>query len=250
MNTSGLHLLIPEKADPERDAVAAAFEAAGGSVIRLGRFWDPPQLSASSVRVYGNETFCLVLQEKLGLTLQSPADDLMTNVDSAFLHRRLGKARLGDTLGGTFPLFVKSLVPKQFPSRVYVSATDLTQAAAGLDLSAQLIVSEPVRFLAEARAFVLGSEALDVALYEGDAPLAGARAFLHRLLDAVPLIQPVVVDVGLLSSGTWVLVEFNAAWGAGLNGCSASRVLPAIAAASGPGILATEPNAGRTIPPG
>jgi hypothetical protein len=32
----------------------------------------------------------------------------------------------------------------------------------------------------------------------------------------------------------WVLVECNAAWGAGLNGCDAGAAVACIAAASGP----------------
>lgn len=55
-------LLIPEKADPERDAVASAWEEAGGVALRFGRFWDPPPLDKERVRVYGNDTFCLVLE--------------------------------------------------------------------------------------------------------------------------------------------------------------------------------------------
>ena len=77
----GLTLLIPDKSDVERDAVAAAWERAGGEVLRLGRFWEPPSLEAASVRVYGNDTFGLVLAQKLGLALISPADDLLKDVD-------------------------------------------------------------------------------------------------------------------------------------------------------------------------
>ncbi len=57
MSTRGLVLVIPEKADPERDAVATAWEGTGGRVLRLGRFWDPPELDLQTVRVYGNDTF-------------------------------------------------------------------------------------------------------------------------------------------------------------------------------------------------
>lgn len=234
MNTFGLTLLVPDKPDVERDAVATAFEASGGTVTHLGRFWDPPPMAAQTIRVYGNETFCLVLQEKLGLTLETPSDDLTTKVDAEFLRRRLCKSRLDDVLGATFPLFVKSLVPKQIPSRVYGSAQELAAASVGMEPETELIVADPVNFSAEVRAFVLDGVILDAALYEGDAPLAAARDFIRRLLATVRLPRTVVIDVGLLPDNGWALVEFNSAWGAGLNGCDALLVLPAIVAASTP----------------
>ena len=56
MKTTGLNLLIPDKPDVERDAVATAFETGGGAVHRIARFWDPPifepSLSAYTVRMH------------------------------------------------------------------------------------------------------------------------------------------------------------------------------------------------------
>ena len=60
-------LIIPEKADIERDAVADVWQEQGGKVLRLGKFWQPPELDPCKVHVYGNHTFCLVLQQKLKL---------------------------------------------------------------------------------------------------------------------------------------------------------------------------------------
>jgi hypothetical protein len=48
---TGLTLLISDKPDVERDAVATVWEASGGQVIRVGRFWDPPPVDAARVRV-------------------------------------------------------------------------------------------------------------------------------------------------------------------------------------------------------
>lgn len=86
---TGLTLVMPDKSDLERDAVASQWEAAGGSVLRLGRFWDPPHIEASVVRVYGNESFCRVLEQKLGLDLCSPADDLIVDIAPRFLGRSI-----------------------------------------------------------------------------------------------------------------------------------------------------------------
>jgi len=59
--TACLNLLISDKNDIERDALAAAFASRGGAVHRLGRFWDPPLFDPATVRVYGADSFCLVL---------------------------------------------------------------------------------------------------------------------------------------------------------------------------------------------
>jgi hypothetical protein len=48
------------------------------------------------------------------------------------------------------------------------------------------------------------------------------------------LPRTVVIDVGFIEGRGWALIEFNAAWGAGLNGCDPEKVLPAIVAASEP----------------
>jgi hypothetical protein len=61
MKTTGLNLLISDKPDVERDALAKSFERCGGVVHRIGRFWDPPTFEPSTVRVYGADAFCLVL---------------------------------------------------------------------------------------------------------------------------------------------------------------------------------------------
>ena len=55
------------------------------------------------------------------------------------------------------------------------------------------------------------------------------RAFI------LPIVLPraVVVDVGFVADCGWAVIEFNAVWGPGLNGCNAPKVLPAILAASG-----------------
>ncbi|MBI4952304.1 MAG: ATP-grasp domain-containing protein [Myxococcales bacterium] len=161
MNAADLTLIVPEKADVERDAVAAAWEGAGGTVLRLGRFWDPPPLASESVRVYGNDTFCLVLQQKLGLTLTTPADDLLFAVQQSLLRRELIRCRRAGLADLSFPVFLKSLVPKQIRSRVYESSDEVVRESAGLDEDTEFLASEVVAFTAEARSFVLEGEVLE-----------------------------------------------------------------------------------------
>ncbi len=233
MNTVGLNLLISDKSDPERDALAAAFARYGGEVHRLGRFWDPPAFDPASVRVYGADSFCLVLQQKLRFPLCSPADDLLLQVPPAFLQRRLEQQTLPEAHSGSFPRFIKPLVPKQFRGAVYPSPDDLARECQGLPPETKVFAAEPVKFTAEVRSFVREGRVLDAAPYEGTAEISEAVDFITTLLDKITVPRSVVVDVGLIANRGWGVIEFNAAWGAGLNGCDPERVLPSILSASG-----------------
>lgn len=231
--TAHLVLLIPDKDDVERDSLAAVWEKGGGTVLRLGRFWDPPTLVRERVRVYGSDSFCLVLQQKLDLSLVSPPDDHLVRIPPDLLGRKVFLTSLADVHQEQFPAFVKPVTPKLFRAAVYESAAAVQQEAFGLEDHTQLMVSEVITFFAEARAFVLDGAVLDCAVYEGSASSEAARAFAEQVSARAQLPRAVVIDVGLTATG-WAVVEFNAAWGAGLNGCSAAAVLPCVAAASAP----------------
>ncbi len=224
IDLTGLSLLLPDKPDAERDSVADAWVAAGGDAIRIGRFWDPPAADPRTVRVYGSANFCMILQQKLGFALVSPDDDLIFSVPQQYLRRRVTRELLGTSGDLTFPLFVKPLVPKLFAARVYTARADLEEECRGLAGDTVLIVSQPVTFTAEARCFALHGAILDCAVYEGADDPAPAAALAAAALNAIT--AP--------TRDGWCLLEFNAAWGAGLNGCDARRILPCIAAASGP----------------
>ncbi len=226
-------LVIPARSDAERDAVAEVWRATGHDVLRLDRFWEPPPLDPARVRLYGNDTFCLVLAEILGLELVSPPEDVLLGLGRSLLGRDLGSVALADVRAVEFPRFVKPLVPKQFPARVYGDAAELHEAARGLPAATNVIHAEPVTFAAEARVFVLDGEAVACGLYAGDAALAGAGAAAEAVAAVEGLPRTFVVDVGRLR-GAWVVVETNATWGAGLNGCDPAAVVPCIDAATRP----------------
>lgn len=233
-STAGLNLLVSDKPDPERDAVADVFARRGGTVHRIGRFWDPPVFNPPTVRVYGADSFCLVLQQKLGFALCSPADDLLLQVPYQFLQRQLAKRSLSEAQSSSFPAFIKPVTPKQFRGAVYKSAAELTQECRGLPPYTAVFVAEPVTLTAEVRSFVLDGRVLDAALYEGAAKTSDAIKFIAELVAAMTLPRTVVVDVGFVADRGWAVIEFNSAWGAGLNGCDPGKVIAAILAASEP----------------
>jgi hypothetical protein len=135
--------------------------------------------------------------------------------------------------GCSLPAFVKPVTPKQFRGTAYSSPEELTAECRGLPPDTAVLVAEPVTLTAEVRSFVLDAQVLDAAVYEGNATLADAIAFITELVQAMRLPRTVVVDVGFVAKRGWAVIEFNATWGAGLNGCNATNVLPAMVAASG-----------------
>ncbi len=233
METSGLNLLIPEKADAERDSLAEAFSRGGGRTHKIGRFWDPPTFDPMRVRVYGPDSFCLVLQQKLGFALCSPEDELLLRVPSEYLQRKIQKHKLGEASTLTYPAFIKPVIPKQFRGSIYQSFEALKTECQGLTSETLIMASEIVTLTTEVRCFLLNGRVLDSAIYEGAAGIAGAEEFVTKFAQVVSLPRAIVVDVGFIAGRGWGIIEFNAAWGAGLNGCDPQRVLPAILAASG-----------------
>lgn len=232
LDARNLTLVISDKRDPERDAVATAWEAGGGDVVRLGRFWEPPPLDAGRVRVYGADAFCQVLAQKLGLTLVTPPDDLLLRLSPGVVKRSVHAIKVDEVETTTFPAFVKSHIPKLIRSRVYASATDLAGELRDLDSTTELLISEIVELDAEARGWVLDGEVLSIACYEGDGDLEAARKLALAAASETGVPSPCVVDVGLTPDRGWLVVETNAAWGSGLNGCDAVAAARCIARAT------------------
>ena len=232
MAFDGLTLVVPDKADIERDAVCQSWQTHGGSVFRIGRFWDPPALDRARVRVYGPDTFCLVLAQKLGLHLVSPADNLLAGLDAELLKRDLREMSLGEAIGLSYPQFVKPVTPKAFRATVYGSPADLEIECRGLETATRVIVSEPVGIVAEARCFVLDASVATCAIYEGDASVVEATAFGRKIASIVRLPNTCVVDVVLIRQRGWAVLEFNSTWGAGLNGCDPGCVVQCLAHAT------------------
>ena len=232
MNLKGKILLIPDKADEERDAVASAWVKSGGKVIRLARFWDPPISDSESICIYGGSNFSLVVAQKLDLELVSPPDDLLVKLDPKWVKRKIFDRTLENVGNVEFPIFIKPLVAKIFRAAVYASSQALIDECKGLQKETKLLCSEIVHFEAEARSFVANQRLLDCQIYEGRAELSDAEQFIQDFLLAQLLPPTCVIDVGFIAGKGWAIIEANASWGSGLNGCNAEHILPSIASAT------------------
>lgn len=87
-------------------------------------------------------------------------------------------------------------------------------------------------FTAEARVLVADQRVLSAAVYEGTAAIEDAREFVEKLVASGSLPDPAVVDAGLIAERGWAVVEFNAAWGSGLNGCAPEAMVECIVRAT------------------
>jgi hypothetical protein len=233
-NFEGITLLIPDKDDVERDAVADAWSKNGGGILRIAKFWNPPFIDSKEIRVYGNNIFCLILAEKLGLELISPEDDFLKKIDWNWTKRKIEIMTLSEARKVDFPAFIKPVVPKVFKAGVYSNLKALEIECTQLELNTPVYVSEVVDITAEARCFILNGQVMTMSMYEGSGNIQEARDFVNSFIISNLSMMPnsTVLDVGLINNRGWAVIEANAAWGAGLNGCDAAKAVWSIANAS------------------
>ncbi|HEX2900562.1 MAG TPA: ATP-grasp domain-containing protein [Bacteroidia bacterium] len=228
-------LLVPSKSDQERDRVVQAWKSAGGRVERIEKFWKKPALMADEmVAIYGNDTFALVLAQILDLNLLSPDDALIAQISDAWTKRSVLQQPLGALSDADFPLFVKPVMPKQFRAAVYQTREALQAATHDLPAMTPTLTSNKVDIESEARFFILGGKVQAAAIYEGEGSLAAAESMVQTFardhLEDLPYTY--VVDIAFNALLCWFVLEFNAVWGAGLNGCDPGKVVACIAAAT------------------
>ncbi len=170
-------LLVPEKTDVEREEVVKTWQHLGGSIHRLGRFWEKPTgLEGKQIAIYGNDTFANVVAQVFGVQLVSPDDSLIARLSQQWTKRQISIKTLSELREVDFPRFVKPVIPKQFKAKVYQRLEELSAEAYGLDVQSQVLFSEIVEIKAEARVFVRGNQLMDVALYEGSADMEAGKA--------------------------------------------------------------------------
>lgn len=228
-------LLLSDKPDPERDSLAQAWENAGGQLLRIGKFWIKPELGDKQPVLYGNDSFCQVLAQLLNIELQSPKDEWMAQLPAAFVKRKVELTDAQNLERIQFPKFIKPVQPKLFKAAIYTDASAILHQLLPSEMDSPLLCSDIVDVDKEVRSFILDKKVLDLAYYEGSGDLAAPLTFIEQFLSKtdLPLPASFVLDIGFNDQLGWFIIEFNAAWGAGLNCCVAERVLGAVGAATG-----------------
>jgi len=227
-------LLIPDKTDEERDKIAKIWESKGGEVKRIGKFWIKPEIGDKRVSIYGYDTFCLVLAQVLGMEMEMVKDEWIADLPMEYLKRNIEVREIKDIAKITFPKFIKPVTPKLFKAEIFESEDDLKEKIKGIDVEEKLICSDTIQVDKEVRSFILDREIKDLAFYEGNGNVSGAREFIDDFLTVCKLNLPktFVLDIGFNEKDKWFVVEFNSSWGAGLNFCKPEKVIDCIREAS------------------
>lgn len=222
----------------------AAIEA-GWAIVRAHGFKVAP-VEGTPV-LYGETIFADAISEQLGVSVVTPTHTWLPGLPSRFLQREVRLTTLAKSLAGPFPAFIKPPDDKLFAARAYPDAASLAAVTQGFEGGTPVLVSSPVSFAVEYRAFVANRRVAALSAYirggavaEGWEELPGERegaiALLEALLDdtSVELPPALVIDVGQLASGSWAVVEANPAWASGLCGCDPAVILSVLAAATVP----------------
>lgn len=224
-------LLIPDKADAERDSLAEVWKNNGGEVKRIGKFWEQQSIDPNKrITIYGTDTFSLILAQTLDLQLIEPEDELISQLDFNWVKRSVDLLKISDLTASVFPIFIKSVKPKAFKAMVYPDFNSFIHETKGIEKSEKIIRSSVIAIESEVRAFILNNQILDMAIYEGRSDLGAAKVYLTEFLQNRNLELPstYVVDLGYNSLNGWFIIEFNSSWGAGLNSCNPTKVMSGI----------------------
>ncbi|MBV7532905.1 ATP-grasp domain-containing protein [Chitinophaga sp. sic0106] len=231
MNQSTI-LLIPEKTDAEFEQIFSTWTNNGGQIKRLRKYWIKDEnLTKQPIAIYGNQAFAFVLAQIYNVGLLSPDDTLIARLEKEWIKRKVAIKQIGRVLESDFPVFIKPVIPKIFTAGIFKNMADFKQATDGLQATEEILVSEIIdNIQSEARSFVKDGVVMDIAFYEGSANLASGKAFVSKFIDEHKSNLPAVsvIDIAFSEQTGWFILEFNACWGAGLNGCHAEKVIDCI----------------------
>lgn len=246
-------LILPPRFSDDSIRVWRAATASGWDSLRLSG-WRFERAECERVRerelaVYGEPLFVAAVAEQLGRVLLEPTFDWLPNLPERYRQRAVRAARFADLTaehgpdGSAFswPLFAKPADDKRFAARVY-NGQDELDALSYVEPDTPVLISEPVHFSVEFRAFVLKRSIAAMSPYARDGDLCttaslsertAARRCLERLLGdaSVGLPPAVVIDVGAVHGRDWAVIEANPCFGAGLYECDATAVLQVLARA-------------------
>lgn len=227
--------------------------------------WRVPEgfLLGGPAHLYAGPLFADSVAGDLGIALLEPPEDWLTRLPASAVRRGIRLTTMAEAWTVRAPAFMKPPNDKSFPARVYRDGTQLPGPDA-VDASLAVLVSDPIRFGAEFRLYVLDGAVVTASLYAVDgeldiAPLdahphgPAVMAFAGSLLADIAGTLPsaVVVDVGMAEAdgaSVPVVIEANAAWASGHYAGEPDAVLATVLRGAGPaGEVAAEDSRFRRV---
>jgi ATP-grasp domain, R2K clade family 2 len=218
----------------------------GWEVVKLNSSSVPDELLDQECRIYAEGFLVEHVAQSLGLNFLRPANDGLASLEPEFLQRKVAFSRAADFKPLSVPVFIKPADQKLFSARVY-TPNEPIPGLESLHPDDPILVSDVVEFVREYRFFILGRTVRTGSIYwledhmpdvpvgyegEGDPLWAEAISFAQRVCTEsfVQLVDSFVLDVGLLDTGAWAVIEFNPTWASGIYACDPFGVLECLVA--------------------
>lgn len=237
-------LVLPPRFSDDSNALWRAAIALGWPIERLQGWTAPEELRGAKVAIYGESLWANHIAEQLDLKLFEPRLDFLARLPPEFVSRTVEFMALGQARQKTYPLFVKPAGDKTFAAQIYDTADELPAPDLWPD-DLPVLTSEIVDWEVEYRCFVLDGQVVTASSYwrgevstqdESGAYLSppdeleAALGFAARVLAHERFANGATLDVGIIRGCGWAVIEANPAFGAGIYGCAAERVLETVAA--------------------
>lgn len=231
-------LLLSRRFTDDSIALWRVATALGWEVLRLDAS-EASRYAGPLHAVYAGTTFVDALQEARGdLRFLAPDPLLLTVLPPELLGRRVRASTLGEVRASAGPRHLKPVRDKLFAARVVDPA--LEPVGDELPDDEGVLDAEVVDLELELRAFVLDGVVRAASVYARDGELQ-VEELEDGTLEAIsPVVRqlwvvapqpPCVIDLGRIRGGVWVVIEGNAAWGAGLYAADPEGAFEVICAA-------------------
>jgi hypothetical protein len=204
--------------------------------------------------IYCTVPKAFTVARQLDSILMGCSANWLPELPETFSKRKIDLLELRNVAGLTGQRFIKPALGKSFDAAVS-SGQQVMSKNSHLPPNLLVHASEIVEWETEYRCFAKDHEVMTLAPYRRDgvtfssyeSPLRGPRReseeaseFAHSVLQSVPCPGAFVLDVGIIKGRGWAVVEPNECWGAGIYGCTPSKVLEVLLAASVPKSKATK----------
>ncbi len=232
-------LILEKYYSHESNHLWAASVQLGWDVVRDAAFV-PVNLEGNLV-FYGSSYRMDEVAKELGYRLISPDLDWLCHIPEEYLGRKVSAMTWGEAKESKAPGFYKPANDKWFKAGIYDAGTKIEACSEQVAEHEIVIWSEPVKFLKEYRFFIKEREVMTGCLYAIDGKLSRtsdgyiideegypvALAMMREICndERVKMPESLVIDIGVLDTGEWVIVEANCSYAAGIYACEPKGVL-------------------------